>query len=228
MVSSSDLNKFCFAFKIPSLFLGIFSFVLIYFSVINWDRLQGESRDFIAPPPEIEHFVFGFGEVTADMLWIRSVQDFDYCDSNSSSCKQNSWLFHMLDTVTNLSPHFRIPYAAGGLALTVLASDIEGATKIFDKGVAAFPHDWPIVYRAAYHYMYEVKDNKKAAELLQQAGKHGAPAWVFSLAGRLYADEGSLDLALLVLQEMKESKQDPEVIKRLVKKIESYKKSSNL
>lgn len=213
--------------KIPSLCLGILSFVLIYISITNWEELRSDSRDFISPPPQIEHFVFGFAEVTADMFWIRSVQDFEYCDVNTTACQQGSWLYQMLDTITNLSPHFRIPYAAGGLALTVLASDIEGATKIFDKGVAAFPSDWPIVYRAAYHYMYEVKDNKRAAELLQQAGKHGAPPWVFSLAGRLYADEGSLDLARLVLQEMRETKQDPELIKRLEKKIESFKKSSN-
>ncbi|QDK39669.1 hypothetical protein DOE51_05875 [Bdellovibrio sp. NC01] len=163
----------------------------------------------------------------ADVFWIRTIQDFDYCDQPEAGnvCKNDSWLFRMLDATTSLSPHFRIPYAAGGLALTVLISDIDGATKIFDKGVKAFPHDWPILYRAAYHYLYEVKDKKRAAELLIQAGQNGAPPWVFALAGRLYSDNGELDLAQQLLQEMKDSEQDPTIIKRLEDKIEAMKKT---
>ncbi|MFM6926923.1 MAG: hypothetical protein ACKOX6_00575, partial [Bdellovibrio sp.] len=136
-------------------------------------------------------------------------------------------LYKMLDSITNLSPHFRMPYATGGLALSVIISDIEGATKIFDKGAQAFSHDWPILYRAAYHYLYEVNDKKRAAELLIQAGKNGAPQWVFTLAGRLYSDSGNLDLAKALLQEMKNSKQDPTLIERLEKKIESMKSESS-
>ena len=131
----------------------------------------------------------------------------------------------MLDATTNLSPHFRIPYAAGGLALTVIISDIEGATKIFDKGVKPFPHDWPILYRAAYHYLYEVHDKKRAADLLTQAGKNGAPPWVFTLAGRLYSDAGDTELAESLLQEMKDTHQDPTLIQRLQDKIDSMKSS---
>lgn len=182
-------------------------------------------RDLIAPPPLVEHMSFGFGEVLGDLMWIRAVQDFDYCDKSVAKnvCQNNSWLYKMLDAITNLSPHFRIPYAAGALALTVIITDIEGATKIFDKGVNAFPHDWPILYRAAYHYMYEVKDNKRAAELLIQAGKNGAPPWVFTLAGRLYSDAGNLELAESVLQDMINTEQDPVLIKRLQEKIQSMK-----
>ena len=173
----------------------------------------------------MERFSFGYNEVVADGFWIRTLQDFDYCDKPVSKqvCQSNSWLYEMLDTITNLSPHFRIPYAAGALALTVIITDVDGATKIFDKGVKAFPQDWPILYRAAYHYLYEVKDNKRAAELLIEAGKNGAPPWVLTLAGRLYSDSGNLDLAKALLQEMKESKQDTTLIERLEKKIESIK-----
>ncbi|WP_235046285.1 hypothetical protein [Bdellovibrio bacteriovorus] len=171
----------------------------------------------------------GYGEVIADLLWIRAVQDFDYCDQQIADnvCRNNSWLFLMLDAVTTLSPNFRVPYAAGALALTVIISDIDGATKIFDKGAKAFPNDWPILYRAAYHYMYEVKDNKRAAELLIQAGKNGAPPWVFTLAGRLYSDAGNLELAESVLQDMINTEQDPVLIKRLQDKIQSMKSKSN-
>ncbi|WP_413557813.1 tetratricopeptide repeat protein [Bdellovibrio sp. HCB209] len=161
----------------------------------------------------------------ADTMWIRLLQDLDYCEQEiaANTCKNDSWLYHMVDTTTNLSPKFRIAYAVGGLALTILISDIDGATKIFDKSVKAFPHDWPILYRAAYHYLYEVKDNRRAAELLIEAANNGAPPWTRVLAGRLYSDSGDVELAEKLLQEMKDSGQDQLLIERLQKKIDSIK-----
>ncbi|WP_413582079.1 tetratricopeptide repeat protein [Bdellovibrio sp. HCB288] len=182
---------------------------------------------YIAPPPMLERFTFGYSEIMADTIWIRAIQDMDYCDEVSgkvgevSVCANDSWLYKMIDTITNLSPKFRAPYAVGSLALTILITDVDGATKVFEKAVKEFPSDWPILYRAAYHYMYEVKDNKRAAELLIQAADHGAPPWTRTLAGRLYSDSGNLDLAKSLLQNMKDTQQDPGLIKRLEDKIRS-------
>lgn len=211
----------------PSIILGLISVTLIWISSLVSPPHQEESQKHLPPPQVIKHLTFGYAEVMADSLWIRSLQDFDYCEMQiqKNICVNNSWLFQMLDAVTNLSPHFRIAYAAGALALTVIISDIEGATKIFDKGVKNFPNDWPILYRAAYHYLYEVKDKKRAAELLIQAGQNGAPPWVFSLAGRLYSDSGNTELAESLLAQMIQTKQDPTLIKRLQDKINSMRAS---
>lgn len=210
--------------KTPSILLGVFALVTVALTGGNQFGQVEHQREFIAPPPFIEHMTFGYSEVTADLLWIRAIQDFDYCDQvEGKVCRNNSWLYQMLNAITELSPNFRVPYAAGALALTVIISDIDGATKIFDKGVKAFPKDWPIAYRAAYHYLYELNDKKRAAELLIQAGENGAPPFVFALAGRLYSDSGHLDLAEVLLAEMKQSEKDPVIIKRLEDKIASVK-----
>lgn len=211
--------------KVPTILAGTFAFLLLLFSHYqNVFRVQVQ-RPFLAPPMMMERFSFGYNEVMADLLWIRSIQDFSYCEQEIAKnvCMNNSWLYKMLDTVTNLSPHFRIPYSSGALALTIIITDVDGATKIFEKGVKAFPKDWPILYRAAYHYLYEVKDKKRAAELLTQAGENGAPPWVFTLAGRLYSDSGHLDLAEALLAEMIREKHDPVLIKRLQDKLDSMK-----
>lgn len=221
-------STFGFNFKIPSVLLGIFALAVLIFSQFFAASSLKKERALIAPPPNLQHFTFGYSESMADLFWIRAVQDFDYCDQQIAQnvCRNNSWLYSMLDTITNLAPKFRIPYAAGALALTVIITDVDGATKIFEKGVKEFPNDWRISYRAAYHYLYEVKDNKRAAELLIQAGKNGAPSWVFTLAGRLYSDSGNMELAEALLQEMKDTQQDPTLIKRLQDKIDSMKASS--
>lgn len=212
-----------FTSYLPGMVLGAVAIALVATSQLRLPETYTIERQLIPPPPHIERFTFGYQEVIADTLWIRALQDFDYCDSKIAEnvCRNNSWLFQMLDSITNLSPNFRIPYAAGALALTVLITDVDGATKIFEKGVKAFPHDWPLLYRAAYHYLYEVNDKKRAAELLIEAGKHGAPSWVFSLASRLYTDSGKVDLAKALLAQMILEKQDPTLIERVRKKIES-------
>lgn len=209
--------------KNPSiLLLGFFSFFLVFYSQIYAAKgLLERPRDLLAPPVGIEHFTFGHRDVIADVLWVRAIQDFDYCDQMIATnlCVGEGWLFQMLNTITELSPKFRMPYATGAIALSVMVSDIDGAARIFDRGIIEYPNDWKILYRAAYHYLYEVKDKKKAAELFIRAGRNGAPNWVYSLAGGLYNESNERVLAESVLQEMIKTEADPTLIKRLEEKL---------
>lgn len=209
--------------------LGLFSFLLIFFSQIYISKgLLEKPRDLLSPPPGIEHFTFGHKDITADFFWIRAIQDFDYCDQYIAKnlCVGQGWLYRMLNTITELSPKFRMPYATGAVALSVMVSDVVGAAQIFEKGITEFPNDWPILYRAAYHYLYEVKDKKKAADLFIRAGRNGAPAWVFSLAGGLYNESNERAAAEAVLAEMIKSEVDPAIIKRLQEKLENLRENS--
>jgi len=211
--------------------LGFFSFFLIFYShVYSSKGLLNKPRDLIAPPAGLEHFTFGHKDVTADFFWVRAIQDFDYCDQliAKNLCIGKGWLFNMLNTITELSPKFRMPYATGAVALSVMVSDIEGAARIFDRGVENFPNDWPVLYRAAYHYLYEVKDKKRAADLFIRAGRNGAPAWVFSLAGGLYNESNERAAAEAVLAEMIKSEVDPAIVKRLQEKLQSLRDNSTV
>src|SRR6266404_1522581 len=73
---------------------------------------------FLAPPPEhLELFHFGFADTMADSLWLRWIQDNDYCQTYKGAAPtvaiqaqtgdfanprhkfcDNSWSFKMLDT----------------------------------------------------------------------------------------------------------------------------------
>lgn len=181
-----------------------------------------ENRSLIRPP-KIQNFTFGFSEHIADQLWIRSIQDLDFCEKKESEtrCRKDSWLYSMLDLIVDLSPHFRKVQAVGPIALTVLISDIEGASKLFDRAVANFPNDWPILYRASYQAMEEEKDYDKAAKLLIRAAQNGGPPWFYSLAGRLYTKEGRIDLAEVVYQDVKKDPTLGEFAERIRKTIDS-------
>ncbi|MGZ3803121.1 MAG: hypothetical protein ACXVB4_02850 [Pseudobdellovibrionaceae bacterium] len=209
--------------------LGFFSFLLVLYSQIYAGKgLLDRSRDLLSPPRGLEHFTFGHRDVTSDFFWIRAIQDFDYCEQQLSKnlCKGKGWLFRMLDMITDLSPSFRMPYATGAMSLSVMVSDIDGATAIFEKGIKQFPKDWPILYRAAYHYLYEVKSKRKAADLFIRAGRNGAPPWVFSLAGGLYNESSERVAAEAVLQEMIKTEVDPSLVKRLKEKLENIRANS--
>ena len=161
-------------------------------------------RELVAPPSSLVHFTCGYREIMADLFWIRSIQDFDYCEKSLSKnlCKGNGWLYQTLDLTTELSPQFRMVYSAGAMALTIVISDIEGASKLFDKATTRFPTDWIILYKAAYHALYEEKNQGKAAKLMEQAARNGAPDWVYMLSTRLYTEAGQRELGERLLAEM--------------------------
>lgn len=224
-----ELNSFGMlrGFKSPDLRFGLLllalSFFLAALSLGSFDLGKPRARSPFLAPPHVQHFTFGHREQVADSLWLRSVQDFDYCEQEvaKQTCRSTGWLFRMLDLITDLAPDFRMPYATGGLALTVLVNDFSGASRIFDKAVVRFPKDWPILSRAAYHALYEEKNKEKAARLLEQAAKAGGPSWYYMLAARLSSEEGDLAfLENLIAQLESESSPDPLLIKGLKDRLE--------
>ena len=184
----------------------------------------GPKDAYLVPPPEmIDRFTFGFAESTADSLWLRWIQDGDRCQTYAGTahdeaaaaatapsspefdvprhkvCDQ-SWSFKMLDAVTRVAPHFKMPYLAGSMTLAVLVEDYEGASVVFERAIAAYPDDWAILYRAGYHYLYDMHDLTKAGELMTRAADHGAPSWVKLLAARIYTKAGQAALGITTLE----------------------------
>ncbi|MDZ4677889.1 MAG: hypothetical protein SGI74_10320 [Oligoflexia bacterium] len=144
----------------------------------------------------LSHLSLGFKLIVSDFIWIRLVQEIDYRELKSVS---KGWAFQMLDSVTTLDPRYHTAYTTGVTVLSILVQDVEGASILYDRAVQNYPTHWPLLYRAAYHNLYEVGDCPKAAGLLYKAGLHGAPNWVNSLASRLYVRSGQFELARGVL-----------------------------
>jgi hypothetical protein len=198
--------------KILAISLIAYLSSLICLEFIKQVESQSEPHHiYYAPPAEIKMFSFGQIELVADLFWIRVLQDIDTCEQNFApkselridkdrihNCNKG-WVYHMLDIIFECAPRWRIPAAIGPLLLSVIVDDIDGATLLFKKAVKNFPHDWAILYRAAYHFLYETHDTLYAAQLFDQAGKYGAPLWVHSLAAKLYSERGRNIVARIVL-----------------------------
>lgn len=204
---------------IKGLLVTLFLFVSIVLVQRSWRTQHSLDPILINPTKTITRFTFGHDDTVADTLWLRLIQDYNLCEhQNRKEAKskgediglrygknrvvdcERGWVFRMLDVITDLAPKFRMPYATGGIMLSVVVDDVQGASVIFDKAVQNFPKDWSILYRAAYHALYEEENIEKAAGLFRLAGKNGAPFWVNSLAARLYSksDRAAFGVKILI------------------------------
>lgn len=196
----------------------------IFFRLQFDDRKQ-DPRYFLPPPPSgLKHYAFGFQDSMADSLWIRYIQDIEKCqmlgrETDGKSPCSKGWGYQMLEQITELAPKFRMPYAVGPLSLSIIVDDYDGASLLFEKAIKAFPADWPILYRAGYHYLYDKQDYKRSAELMLEAHKHGGPHWLPMLAARLYSKEGQIDVGLLTLADYLEGVRDEKLRKTIKRRI---------
>ena len=166
---------------------------------------------YFAPPTFIRHFSFGFPDLYADFLWIRLIQNVDFCnaqqgipryDGKASYQCEKGWSYKMTDTLTELAPRFLAPYLISGSIMSVIMRDKEGAKKIYDKGLERFPDNWKLFFNAGYHYLLEIKDREKGAELFFKAAENGGPLWLYDLSAKQYEESGKLLVARQILREL--------------------------
>ena len=208
---------------------------------------EREKKLLMKPSQNIEHFSFGYKDNIADSLWLRVIQNYDHCDQQRLKAHglvkgkdqpifgpnrvmncERGWVYQMLKVIMTMSPRFEAPALSGGVILSVLVDDIEGATEIFDIATKNHPTNWSVWYRAAYHHLYETENKERAAEMLIRAGQYGAPSWVFSLASRLYTEAGKLELARsMILSLLKDMKDDDPMADKLKERLQEIEKEFN-
>lgn len=184
------------------------------------------SKMYLSPPPQIKFFTLGYNDLLASSLWVRLLQDIDHCEAGKftaddfvlptinpdktagvlerqlkpSKCHLG-WVYQMLHTISEVQPRFKLVYEPGATFLSLLVDDREGARLIFEKGLTAYPNDWMLNFKAGYHYLWEIQDASRAAQLIDHASKNGAPPIVVALAAALYTHSGQVSLAQMILQE---------------------------
>ena len=232
MASLKSIVHFVYHNKmtISFLFIGFFG-ITATSSIFVEVKLKNENT-YVIPPKEMVHFSFGFQEAFASLMWLRLLQDIDICEQgqvisynlgkdvdsileseiSKSRCNEG-WVYHMLDRITDFSPRFLYAYVHGGVLLSIIVDDRQGARKIFEKGLKMFPDHYNLNYNAAYHYLVEIRNPKRAAELMQKTTELGGPSWLSLLAARLYAKGGMKEAGIYLLNQLIEESSDPEFIK---------------
>jgi hypothetical protein len=224
--------------------LTVSALLIIGLNDINRDQYVKEY--FLPPPQKIEDFTLGYQELVADLFWLRVVQDFDFCrnkdipkaantghgldkvlqaNMTQSRC-QLGWVYQMMQVVTDLAPRFLRAYRASVLMLSIGVDDREGARRMIEKGLKRFPDDYHLNYYGAYHYLYEIQDPKRAAELMLAASRsEKAPSWLPALAARLYTKAGQAHFGIAILEDFIAREKTGEAVERAKKRLKEIKKS---
>jgi hypothetical protein len=184
-----------FLLQIPLLLLSIF--LIFNFQTDFKGNPNKQTPRMTLKVDVLQHSILGYTMFMADMMWIRVIQEIDYM---KHQFENRGWVFRFLDAITTLDRRYKTVYRDGVVVLSVIIRDAEGAAYLYERGIKNYPNDWTIAYRAGYHYLHEVKNCKRAAELLNSAADHGAPGWIHALAGRLFAKSGQYALARSVLE----------------------------
>ena len=218
--------------------------ILLFSSIFIQTQVKAPKapNHYLRPPEDIKYFTLGYNDALAGVLWIRALQNFDFCEGGKyqdsdysvpNTAEKNKlkavlqrkmkaskchlgWVYSMLDAMTEIQPRFKIAYETGATFLSVVVDDREGARRIFEKGLKIYPEEWRLSYAAGYHYLWEIQDAERAGALLLQSLNSGGPQHLASLAAGLYTEAGQAEFARSVLVENLKKDLPEEVRERML------------
>lgn len=161
---------------------------------------------------------FGYGRAMGALLWLRFLQQ---TPPRKVEKTEVSWIYHDLDSLSQIDPEFYPIYEHGGIFLSVITEDKRGAEQIFLKGTRVFPDRWRIRGYLGYHYQFELDEPEKAAEQYRIGAKlPGAPV-IYALIASSYinSSEGKAR-SLAFLEGMLGEAKDPVMRAKLIEKME--------
>lgn len=169
----------------------------------------------------IEFMSFGYARIFSNLLWLRFMQH-----TPPARVPENevSWIYLDLDAISNIDPDFLPTFEQGGIFLSVVTTDKEGARLLLEKGAKLHPDRWRLFSHLGYHYQFELHELDKAGEAYQKASQiPGAPP-VFSEYAKKYNARKTSPLEnIKFLENMKRSTKDELIQKRLQDKIDYWK-----
>jgi len=149
---------------------------------------------FLPPGEYLKPALLGYEHIAADVLWLRIVQ---VLGQGTLSAVEYEWLYRALDVVTTLDPGYAYAYQAGGVVLAELGHRPDLSTTLLEKGLRANPAVWQIPFYLGYNHFFHFHDYRRAAEYMALAAKlPGRPAYLPRLVARLYAEAGSVPVAI--------------------------------
>ena len=149
-------------------------------------------------PHFLPYLALNYDLAVADFIWLRFIQGMD---QPVIDIKNKGWLYQMLKGVITLDERFRMAYKAGGIWLTAIRRDTEGATDILTLGTLQYPNDWSLHLQLLYHHLWETRDDEKAREVAEKTSKiEGAPVFLKTLVSQFMSREGKYDAAIAYLK----------------------------
>ena len=178
---------------------------------------------------ELKGYVLGTDSLVADWYWMRSLQYIgDKLVNSTEDVRLDDLrylnprlLYPMLDSATDLDPHFIAPYTYGAMVLPAI--DGEQAIALTKKGIANNPKEWRLYQHLGYIY-WRAKAYPQAAETYDIGSKiEGAAPFMKMMAASMKSEGGSRATARAIYQEMYDSAPDEAVKKTAESRLQELK-----
>ncbi len=191
-------------------------FMILTFSLLGIGFFGGTFKErekkplYFAPPDILQHFSLGYRDFLANLLWLRFIQDADFCSfeqgkpmyKGSKKHCELGWSYNMAEAISELAPRFKTLYTLSPVIMSVFTGDKKGAERILLKGLKYFPKDWRINFYMAYLYAVDIKKPELAARYAYQSAENGGPDWLYSLSAKQYGEAKQFILGEAVLKEL--------------------------
>jgi tetratricopeptide (TPR) repeat protein len=159
----------------------------------------------------------GFAPALADIHWIGAVAA---AGEKAETDQGAERLYHLLDRVVTLDPHFEPAYQYGALLLSIRAARPDLGNRLLLKARKQFPDNWEYPFYLGFNRFYYQSDFIGAADLFEAAAvQGGAPPFLSALAHRFRDQEHNVDEAKALLRRIIKVSNDPTVRHRLTARL---------
>lgn len=158
---------------------------------------------------------FGNKRLIADLLWIQTLLESDLVKYEKRDL--NSWMYLRFRSISELDPKFYENYLYGGMLLSIVKDDLEGAADMYERGLMLYPNDYKLNYNAGFNYYFEMGDFEKGLHLLNKVEGHpNAPASLKFIINKLRFEESQdFEAAMDFLKFNLANTKDPVLEKKL-------------
>lgn len=187
------LRKYLFKSDVLISFVAITLFILAGFINIKTNRPVLElSKQDTAVNINKNLLIFisaGNKRLFTDLLWVQTLIESDI--EHYKKRDLNNWLFLRFITIATLDERFYENYLFGGQFLAIVKDDLEGADKLYDKGLLVFPNDYKLNYGSGFLNYYEIGNAQKGIKFLEKIKNNPeAPTFLPSIINKLKLENG--------------------------------------
>ncbi len=125
------------------------------------------------------------------------------------------YIYNSVDVITDLDPWFWDAYLLANMVLSWDFRKIDKANTLLFKAREYRTDDFQVPYQIGFNYYYFLKDNTNGAKYMMEASKlPGSPAYLTSLAARLFMYQNQYKPAILFLKDVIAKTRNPVLKKR--------------
>lgn len=133
----------------------ILSIILFFVERKAVEYLPGKSKEELLYFPKKRFSTLissGYENLWADFVWLKCIQ---YYGKHRSTDREFTYLYHILDVLTTIDPHFISAFIFGAFLLSHDAREVENAIRLLKKGMWENPRIWQLPFVLGFiHYLY--------------------------------------------------------------------------